>query len=233
MRGWFVTGTDTEIGKTVIARGLVHGLRARGLAVAVMKPVAAGARRTPQGLRNEDAEALLQEAGRGSYQDVNPYVFEPPIAPHLAAAEVGDAIELARLEAAFRRLSAGAEAAVVEGAGGWRVPLDERHTMADIPRRLGLDVLLVVGVRLGCLNHALLTAEAIAGDGLRLAGWVANVPVADASRVDDQVATLRRRLPAPLLGVVPWMATPAAAGVAIQLDLDPLLKASGEAAGGR
>jgi dethiobiotin synthetase len=209
----FVTGTDTGVGKTVAACGLIHALRARRLRVAPMKPIASGCRATRAGLRNEDAEALIAAAGGFPYDLVNPCAYAPAIAPHLAAAEAGRPIELAGIEQAYRQLARQADVVVVEGAGGWRVPLDGRASMAEIPRRLGLGVLLVVGVRLGCLNHALLTAEVVRADGCRLLGWVANLVDPADPQADAQVETLRRRLQAPLLGVLPWMpaATPEAA----------------------
>lgn len=204
--GIFVTGTDTGVGKTLVAQGLVRALRARSLRVAPMKPVASGCRVTSSGLRNEDAEALIAAAGGGfDYELVNPCAYAPAIAPHLAAAEAGRPISLSAIEAAYRQLAAQSELVVVEGAGGWRVPIDEQQTLAVVPRRLELDVLLVVGVRLGCLSHALLTAEAIRADGCRLVGWVANLIAPDDPQAHAQVDTLVRRLPAPLLGIAPWM----------------------------
>jgi dethiobiotin synthetase len=224
--GLFVTGTDTEVGKTVAATALVHALRTHGLRVAPMKPIASGCEETAEGLRNEDAEALLQAAGGGfAYEDVNPFAYAPAIAPHLAAAEAGRPIDLAVIDDAYRRLAARADVVVVEGAGGWRVPLGEQGTISDIPRRLGLDVLLVVGVRLGCINHALLTAEAIQADGCRLFGWVANLIDPADPQIDAQVATLRQRLPAPLIGVLPWSEPPAAEALASRLLGKPLEQA--------
>lgn len=203
--GIFVTGTDTGVGKTLVAQGLVRALRARGLRVAPMKPVASGCRVISSDLRNEDAEALIAAAGGGfDYSLVNPCAYAPAIAPHLAAAEAGRPISLPAIEAAYRQLAAQSELVVVEGAGGWRVPIDEHQTLAAVPRRLELGVLLVVGVRLGCLNHALLTAEAIRADGCRLVGWVANLIAPDDPQAQAQVDTLVRLLPAPLLGIAPW-----------------------------
>lgn len=216
-RRYFVTGTDTEVGKTVVAAGLLRALAMAGLRTVAMKPVASGCRVAAGGLRNDDALALMAAATEPlAYQDANPYAFEPPIAPHLAAARVGVAIDLGHIHDVYRRLPA-ADAVVVEGAGGWRVPLDGRRTMADIPRRLELAVVLVVGLRLGCINHALLTAEAIAGDGLRLAGWVANE--IEPAGAGDAVATLGQWLDAPCLGRVPWLARPEPAAVAEYLIL--------------
>jgi dethiobiotin synthetase len=205
-RGLFITGTDTGVGKTFAAQGLVRALHLRGLKVAPMKPIASGCRLTPAGLRNEDAEALIEAAGGDfPYDKVNPFAYQPAIAPHLAAAESGRPIELDRIVQSYQELAADADVVVVEGAGGWRVPVDDQASLAEIPQRLDLDVILVVGVRLGCLNHALLSAEAIQADGCRLVGWLANMISPEDPRAAAQVDTLRRRLPAPLLGVLPWM----------------------------
>lgn len=217
--GIFVTGTDTEVGKTVIACGMVRGLQQRGYRVAAMKPVASGCGRTLDGLRNEDALALQALTGEPDYTAVNPIAYEPAIAPHLAAAESNRPIDLGEIVAGYRRLAAGADVVVVEGAGGWRVPLGPGQSMADIARALELPVLLVVGIRLGCINHALLSAEAIAADGRPLLGWVANVVDAADRRASAQVASLRERLAAPLLGVVPRLSQPDPEAVADLLDL--------------
>jgi dethiobiotin synthetase len=210
MRGaaLFVTGTDTGVGKTWVSCGLMAAAAVAGLAVAGMKPVAAGCRRTPEGLRNDDAEALLALATVPlDYATVNPIALEPPVAPHLAAAEVGARLAVAPLAAALEPLRRQADLTVVEGAGGWLVPLNETETLADLAVRASLPVLLVVGVRLGCLNHALLTAESITARGLPLLGWVANV-LDDSARAPGNVETLAQRLPAPLLAVVPRLGAP-------------------------
>jgi len=199
----YVTGTDTGIGKTFVTCALVAALRARGLCVAAMKPVASGCRMTADGLRNDDAEALLAATGRpGAYADVNPYAFADPIAPHLAAADAGVRIDLATVAAAHARLAAGADASLVEGVGGWAAPLGDALEQADLVRALDLDVVLVVGLRLGCINHARLSAAAIAAGRCRLVGWIANRVDPAMARADDNIATLRTRLEAPLLGVV-------------------------------
>ncbi len=200
-RGYFVSGTDTGVGKTRVAVALVHALRAQGLRVAVMKPVAAGC---APGAPNEDVSVLMQAANvAADVDDVNPYRFDAAIAPHIAAAQAGVRIELDRVADAFARLAAGADTVVVEGAGGWRVPLNDREDMADLAARLGLPVLLVVGLRLGCLNHALLTADAVMRRGVPWAGWVANVIDPAMACVEDNLATLHRRLPGPCLGIAP------------------------------
>jgi len=202
-RGLFVTGTDTGVGKTRVAVALIHALRAQGLSVAAMKPVSAG--NAPGGL-NEDVVALLQAANvPADLCDVNPYAFAEPVAPHIAGQQAGVRIELTVIAEAYSRLAAAADMVVVEGAGGWRVPLNEREDMADLAQRLGLPVVLVVGLRLGCLNHALLTAESIARRQLPWAGWVGNHidPAMDCQA--ENVAALRARLPGPCLGVQAYL----------------------------
>ena len=205
-RTLFVTGTDTGVGKTLIAAALLRGLRERKLRVAGMKPVASGCRVTPEGLVSDDALALIAEASEPApYRVVNPYAFLPAIAPHVAAVEAGIRIDLRELERAYRILASLAQVVVIEGAGGWLTPLDERYALADFARLVQAQVVLVVGLRLGCLNHALLTVEAIAARGLRLAGWVGNHIDPGFARFDANVATLAARVGAPCLGLVPHM----------------------------
>lgn len=221
---YFVTGTDTEIGKTTIAAGLLHAARRAGLSTAAAKPVASGCVATAEGLRNDDALALLGQCSLPlRYEEVNPLAFAPAIAPHLAAREAGVRLDVASLQQAVGAILArGADFTLVEGAGGWRVPLSGQETLSDLPAALNLPVILVVGVRLGCINHAVLSAEAIARDGLRLAGWVANVVDAQTSRLDDNLATLAERLPAPCLGQVPRLPQATPAAVAEHLNLETL-----------
>jgi dethiobiotin synthetase len=213
-RSVFITGTDTGIGKTHVAVTLLAQLAARGLAVAGMKPVAAGSFETTQGPRNDDA---LDLAAAGSlrlpYERVNPCCLALPTSPHLAARAEGVTIDVADLVRRYRALSQEADVVVVEGAGGWLVPIGEPQTpgtpgptMADLARALDLPVLLVVGIRLGCLNHALLTAAAIRASGLELAGWVANCVEESFPGAADYIESLRARLPAPCLGVLPHRA---------------------------
>ncbi|SFP73470.1 dethiobiotin synthetase [Geopseudomonas sagittaria] len=222
---YFITGTDTEIGKTTVAAGLLHAARARGLSTAAAKPVASDCELTTEGLRNGDALALLGECSLAlDYAEVNPFAFAPAIAPHLAAREVGVELTVAALLAPVQRvLERGADFTLVEGAGGWRVPLAGRESLADLAVALQLPVILVVGVRLGCINHAVLTAEAIARDGLTLAGWVANVVDPATSRLDDNLATLAERLAAPCLGRIPRLPAATPAVVAGHLAVDALL----------
>lgn len=218
----FVAGTDTGIGKTHAACTLIHALRARGLATCGMKPVASGCLEMPDGRRNEDALAL-QSAGCGSlpYESINPIALREPLSPHLAARLEGVTVAMAPLRAAFDQLRATHQAVVVEGVGGWMVPLAPGLLASAIPRDWDLPVVLVVGLRLGCLNHALLSARAIQADGCRLAGWIGNRIDRAMAAVEDNLETLRRMLPVPCLGVLPHGLDPVQA--AARLDLAPLL----------
>ena len=203
-QGVFVTAIDTDAGKTVVSAGLVEAWRAQGKTVAVMKPVASGCDRTDQGLRNDDARRLIAaSASTVPYRLVNPYAFEAPVAPHIAAHSDGTEIEMAVIESAFEQLQATADRVVVEGVGGWMVPINASQTMADVAKTLGLPVVLVVAVRLGCLNHALLTAEAIRRSGLPLCGWVANRLDSECLQLEENIAALKERLDAPLLVDLP------------------------------
>ena len=203
-RAYFVTGTDTGVGKTLVTAALLRLLRERGLRVRGLKPVASGAASTPQGLRNDDALALQAESSPPvDYETVNPYCFAPAIAPHLAAAEQDVPIALAALTAWYQRSSAQCDAVLVEGAGGWRVPLHPAGFLSDLPEALELPVLLVVGLRLGCLNHALLTREAIRSSGLPFAGWIANKMAVEMPLVKANIETLTSRFQMPPLAVVP------------------------------
>lgn len=216
--GVFVTGTDTGVGKTTVACGLLRAAAGRGVAAAGFKPVASGCRRTGQGWRNDDAEALLAESVPGlPYEVVNPYALPEPVAPHLAAAQAGVTIVPLVIQAAYQALRQRNLWLVAEGVGGWRVPLADGYTSADLARDLGLPVLLVVGLRLGCLNHALLTAEAVSASGLPLGGWVGVAIDSAMARVEENLETLARLLPGPCLGVVPHLADPDPASVSAHL----------------
>lgn len=214
-KGLFITGTDTGVGKTVVAAGLVRLAASRGRRVVGLKPVASGAAGTPEGLRNEDALALAAESSvRLPYGLTNPHCFEPAIAPHIAAAEAGAAITPGGLVDWYGHATAGADLAIVEGAGGWRVPLHPEGFLSDLPEQLRLDVLLVVGLRLGCLNHARLTLEAISRPGLcRFVGWIGNRIDPDFARLEENLATLERLLGGPPLALVPPLPAPATAAV--------------------
>jgi dethiobiotin synthetase len=200
----FVTGTDTGVGKTVIAAALIRALARAGLRVAGMKPVAAGASTTAAGLRNADALSLLQAANVAApYERVNPYCFAAPIAPHIAARDAHIAIDVELIRRRFDELSRDADCVVVEGAGGWLTPIGERASMADVAAALALPVVLVVGLRLGCLNHAYLTARALAAHGAGLAGWIGNSMDPALERAADNIAELERRLQ-PAAAIVPY-----------------------------
>lgn len=219
----FVTGTDTGVGKTAVACALLAAARERGMSTAAVKPVAAGC--DVDG-RNEDAISLLQHISLDlDYAQVNPVALEPAIAPHIAAAQAGRTLRAGQLAGLCRGvLNERADLTLVEGAGGWRVPLSPRETLADLARELGLGVILVVGMRLGCINHALLSAEAILRDGLKIAGWVANQPGEQMACHAENVATLRGLLPAPCLGELPQLQPWDARRAAAYLDLQPLLE---------
>ena len=221
--GVFITGTDTGIGKTYASVALLHALRGAGLRAVGMKPVASGCMATAEGLRNEDALAL-QSASSGSpdYADVNPLAYAAAVSPHLAAAAEGRRVELAPVQAAYARLVARADVVVVEGVGGWLAPLSDTLVAGDLARVLGLPVILVVGLRLGCLNHALLSARAIRADGCELLGWIGNRIDPDMLEPDGNLDTLRARLPAPCLGVIAHDAATAAAACALAPGLAAL-----------
>lgn len=223
MTGWFITGTDTEIGKTTVAAGLTHALVKTGRQVAAMKPVASGCEKTPDGWRNDDALQLMAAANLAiPYSDVNPFALRQPTAPHLAAEREGVLLEIDPILAAFERTRDAADAVVVEGVGGWHVPLNAQQETADLAVALNLPVILVVGLRLGCINHALLTARAVRAAGLPLAGWVANTADVAFGDAAANVRTLKEWLSAPCLGVVPRMPQVSPATVARHLALAEL-----------
>ncbi|AEJ02528.1 Dethiobiotin synthetase [Nitrosomonas sp. Is79A3] len=200
-KGFFVTGTDTGIGKTTVSCALLHAFAAQGKKVIGMKPVAAGS----ENGQWMDVEHLLVASNVSvSRQQINPYAFDPPISPHVAAQQSGTEIDLLVIHHAYQQLSAKADLVIVEGAGGFLVPINQHQTGADLARALNLPVILVVGMRLGCLNHALLTAQAIQAAGLTLAGWVANCIDPQMEVIAENIATLEQRLDCPLLGVLPF-----------------------------
>jgi len=202
---FFVTGTDTGVGKTVIACALARAFAAAGERVAVMKPIASGAERTADGLRNADALALIRAANVPlTYAQVNPYCFEPAISPHIAAEEDNIEIDIGMIKAGLLALTASSDRVIVEGAGGWLAPVNARETMGDLARSLGIPAVLVVALRLGCLNHAELTWRAIASAGVGFAGWIANRASAPMEREAENLATLTRRLRSPPLAIVPF-----------------------------
>lgn len=205
----FVTGTDTEVGKTFVSCALIRQLAASGLRVAAMKPVASGARSVGGQLRNDDALQLMAASNVDApYEWVNPYCFEPAIAPHIAAQQAGIEMSQEPVLEAYQRLSERAEVVVVEGVGGWAVPMNTRQTMADLAARLNLPVVLVVGMRLGCINHALLSIEAIRSHGLPVRGWIANTLDPDMPCLQENIKTLENFISASHLGVMPYVKTP-------------------------
>jgi dethiobiotin synthetase len=201
----FITGTDTDVGKTVVACGFLAAANQQGLRTAAIKPVAAGCEVTEQGMSNSDALQLQAAASHKlSYQQINPVALEPAIAPHIAAAEAGLRMSASRLVGYCRGVSLmPVDMVVVEGAGGWRVPINSRETLADVARELECAVIVVVGMRLGCLNHALLTMEAIRRDGLQIVGWVANILDPEMPRLQENIDTLKQCINEPCLGTVP------------------------------
>ena len=214
---YFITGTDTGVGKTLVSCALLHGFAAHGKRVVGMKPVAAGCDNASQ---NEDVVQLRAASNvLASMGQINPYCFAQAVAPHLAAQFVGVNISLPRILESFTELKVQADVVIVEGAGGFRVPLNSWQDGSDLADLLGLPIILVVGMRLGCLNHALLTVEAIAARGLMLTGWVANVPDANMAMLNENIAALRQRISAPLLGVIPYQAQPDVSRVAALLNL--------------
>ncbi|WP_179291471.1 dethiobiotin synthase [Enterobacter cloacae] len=225
---YFVTGTDTEVGKTVASSALLQAARLQGKTTAGYKPVASGSEMTAQGLRNTDALALQRNSTLPlDYAAVNPYTFAEPTSPHIISADEGRPIAFSVLSDGLRALERQADWVLVEGAGGWFTPLSDELMFADWVQREQLPVILVVGVKLGCINHAMLTAQAVQLAGLRLAGWIANDVVAPGKRHQEYLATLRRVLPAPFLGEIPWLADGAEhADTGHYLDLSALLPAT-------
>jgi dethiobiotin synthetase len=219
---YFVTGTDTGVGKTLVSCALLHAFAAQGKRVAGLKPVAAGCDERDH---NDDALALRAASSMQlTYGQVNPYCFPHAIAPHLAARHAGARIDFKRILTSYHELAGQSDEVIVEGAGGFLVPLNEKQTSADLVKELDLPVILVVGMRLGCLNHALLTVSAIAAHQLECAGWVANILDADMPALQENIETLRERIAAPLLGIVPYQAQPDAHAAAAHLQLELLDK---------
>jgi len=220
--GYFITATGTGAGKTVVTLGLIALLRQQGHTVAAMKPVAAGCEMTPVGLRHDDALQLQQAASvQLPYTDVNPYALGPPIAPHIGAEAAGVVIDVDIIVNKFNEINAKTDCVLIEGVGGWLVPLNAQQTLADLASALELPVILVVGLQLGCLNHALLTAASIRARGCQMAGWVANRIPGDMAAVEATIESLTQRLECPLLGCVPTLAALSAKKVANYLTLGP------------
>jgi dethiobiotin synthetase len=205
-QSWFITGTDTEIGKTWCTLAFIQHFKNQGLRVAGMKPIAAGCYRSDVNLRNSDAEQILELSGLDvPYDWVNPYAFEPPIAPHIAAAQVGQSMQLEKIIEKYQQLATLADVVIIEGVGGWRVPINATQSLKDMVLAMNVPVILVVGLRLGCINHALLSAETILRDGCTLVGWIAN-SVAPNFEGQSSIETLLERLEVPLLAQMPYLA---------------------------
>ena len=211
---YFITGTDTDVGKTYIASALVRYFVQQGQTAVGMKPIAAGCEKINGELRNADVNALLAASNIvARLEDVNPYTFEPAIAPHNAAEQVGATVSLNKIKHAFDALQSQADVVIVEGAGGFRVPINREQTMADLAVQLNLPVIMVVGVRLGCINHALMTAGSIKAAGLDLVGWVANRIEPDMPALEENVQTLKAMIKAPCIADVNWGAVPKFSGI--------------------
>jgi dethiobiotin synthetase len=227
-QGYFITGTDTGVGKTWFTLALMRAFQDRGLVVGGMKPVASGCEETTLGLRNADALSIqTQSSVTNEYVAINPYAFKPPIAPHLAAEQAGIEININKIRGAYEVLYKQNDIVIVEGVGGWRVPLNSHQTLADMVRVLNLPVILVVGLRLGCINHALLSAETIMSDGLNLAGWAVSHISSSYSEPDSTLHTLVESIPAPLLGELPYLNTFSVEILASRINIDlvwPILR---------
>ena len=211
---YFITGTDTDVGKTYIASALVRYFVQQGQTAIGMKPIAAGCEKINGALRNADVGILLAASNLAArLEDVNPYAFEPAIAPHIAAEQAGVTVSLSKIKHAFDALQSQADALIVEGAGGFRVPINREQTMADLAVQLNLPVIMVVGIRLGCINHALMTAGSIRAAGLDLVGWVANRIEPDMPALEENVQTLKAMIKAPCIADVNWGAVPKFSGI--------------------
>lgn len=221
----FITGTDTGVGKTLVAAALVRAMAATGARVSGMKPVAAGAQWQDGAWRNEDVDALFAAGNAGTTrEEICPCLLPDAMAPHIAAERAGVRIRIADLASAYHRLAAQIDAVVVEGVGGFCVPLGDDGGTADLARTLALPVVLVVGIRLGCLNHAALTAEAVAARGLRLVAWVANIIDPQMAEIDRNLEALDRLIPAPRMGRIPWLPAADAGAAVACLDLPVLAR---------
>lgn len=223
-QAYFITGTDTGVGKTLVTSALLHALAGQGCKVAGIKPVAAGCLLQDGRLLSEDAAQLAAASNvKLPAAIANPYALEPPVAPHIAARQAGVELDLEVMLQACEAAAGSVDCLLVEGVGGFRVPFSDAADSADLAVRLGLPLVMVVGMRLGCINHALLTAEAIASRGLRLAGWVANRIDPGMLVFEDNLEALGRRLGAPCLGVIPWLPEPGFVAAATYLAPGPLL----------
>ena len=221
--GFFITGTDTGVGKTLVTCALLEAFAEQGRKVIGMKPVAAGCDPAPDGMQCEDVVLLQKHSNvTAALKLVNPYAFAPPVAPHIAAEQSRTEISLDLISANFKTLQTMSDVVLVEGVGGFMVPLNASQTTADLAIKLALPVIMVVGMRLGCINHALLTAQAIANAGLPLAGWVANQIDPLMQETANNMISLKSRIHAPLLGVLPYCVSPESACMSQYLKLDCL-----------
>jgi dethiobiotin synthetase len=223
-KGFFITGTDTEIGKTTASLVLMRAFKQKGYKVAGMKPVAAGCQATTEGLRNDDAQKLLSESSIDlPYELVNPFAYEPPIAPHIAAAQADFPVNIDVITNAYGKIATQTEIVIVEGVGGWAVPINEHQTMANVAKALNLPVILVSGIRLGCLNHTLLTYEAISSRDCGLAGWIANLLSEDNAVSKQNIEYIIKSLPEPYLGTIPYFDKNLPMPEKVHLNIDLLL----------
>ena len=221
-KGFFITGTDTDIGKTTAALALMQNLKLNGHTVTAFKPVAAGCDKTPTGLRNDDALKLqAMSSVNVDYALLNPYAYEAPIAPHIAAENTQQPININYIKQCYEKIQPLADCTIVEGAGGWLVPINRQQTMADVAKTLDIPVLLVVGMKLGCINHTLLTFESITQHGCQIVGWIANTLDPNMDSFDDNLAFLKHKLPAPLLATIPHLET-IDGGIDVAFDLQTL-----------
>ena len=207
MSAYFITGTDTDVGKTVVATALLKHFNNKGLSTVGFKPIAAGCELSSSGLQNADALNLWRNSSvQLTYEQVNPFAFEPPIAPHIAAKLVGQSITVSQLSKAYQPIKAqNSDVIIVEGAGGWCLPINDQEFLYQWVEREQLAVILVVGVKLGCLNHALLTQAFILSQGLNIKGWVANIVAPETLHIDENIATLKQQISAPLLATLPFV----------------------------
>lgn len=220
-KGYFVTGTDTEVGKSWCTVGLMAKLQQQGLSVIGMKPVASGCMMTTQGLTNEDARLIrTQSSVQLDYPLINPYAFAPPIAPHVAAEQINQRIEIRKIIECFEQIRKQADAVIVEGVGGWRVPLNESEYVSDLAVAIDLPVILVVGLRLGCINHALLSAESIRDKGCKLAGWIANSIDQNMNNRQSTIDAISRRIDTPLFATLPHLNELDADIIATYMNID-------------
>ncbi len=234
-KAFFITGTDTGAGKTEISLALMVGLKNRGYQVAGMKPIACGGIQTEQGLQNDDAMRIQQaisdefwthkenNVDQSRYAMVNPYMFDTPIAPHIAAKNQNIEIDISLIDSKFSQIKNNADVTIVEGVGGWQVPINNQQTMQDVVQALNIPVILTVGLKLGALNHSLLSYQAIINSGLNCVAWVATTLEADMLCVEENIAALARQLKSPCLGVVPYLSSPESNDIIECLDIDLLM----------